>query len=87
MAAGPFYYECRRQDLNLHEKLIPPGPQPGASANSATPASEASITICHGAGKSRVVFVFPGPFFCQFWRIRTFEPIPELFQHGQGCRR
>src|SRR5690242_18347947 len=29
---------CRRQDLNLYWDLPQPGPQPGASANSATPA-------------------------------------------------
>ena len=31
--------ECRRQDLNLHWVLTQLGPQPSASANSATPAS------------------------------------------------
>lgn len=34
----PFRCKCRRQDLNLHCQLRQPGPQPGASANSATPA-------------------------------------------------
>src|SRR5438270_647809 len=34
---------CRRQDLNLHCQLWQPGPQPGASANSATPAGGAYL--------------------------------------------
>jgi hypothetical protein len=37
-AVSPYAEMCRRQDLNLHCQLRQPGPQPGASANSATPA-------------------------------------------------
>ena len=44
-------FECAEEDSNLHGMLLPPAPQAGASANSATSARWMSILAGQGCSR------------------------------------